>query len=171
MIKIHESAYIDKHAVLYGNIEIGKGSSVWPNAVLRAEKNPIKIGKNSNVQDNVVIHTDDRNGVEIGDNVSIGHGAILHSCTIKNNCIIGMGAIVMANVIIEENCIIGAGALVTEGKTISKNSLVIGIPAKVDRKLNEEEIKSIIKNARGYVNLSREYFFKKRREIESKEEK
>lgn len=151
------SAYIDKNAVIYGDVTIGEKSSIWPNAVLRGDENSILIGKETNIQDNVVIHTTEKSKVFIGNKVSVGHGAILHGCKIKNNCIIGMGAIIMDNAIIEENCIIGAGAVVTSGKKIPKGTLAIGIPAEVKRNLTKEEILSIGKNAKTYVKLAKKY--------------
>ncbi|MEM2918527.1 MAG: gamma carbonic anhydrase family protein [Candidatus Altiarchaeota archaeon] len=155
--KISKGAYIHSTAVIYGDVTIGENSSIWPNAVLRGDKNSILIGKETNIQDNVVIHTTERSKVIVGNKVSIGHGAILHGCIIKDNCIIGMGAIVMDNSVIEENCIIAAGAVVTSGKKIPKGSLAVGIPAKVVRELSKEEILDIEKNALSYVKLAKKY--------------
>ena len=144
-------------ARVIGNVEIGKDSSVWFNAVIRADLDEVKIGENSNVQDNAVIHTSEGFGVSIGDNVTIGHGAIVHGCTIKNNVMIGMGAIVLNGAVIEENCIIGAGTLVTQGKVIPAGSLAFGNPVKIVRQLTDDEIKSILDNAISYVNEANEY--------------
>lgn len=149
--------YVDRSAIIYGKVKIGKNSSVWPHAVLRGDVNSITIGKNSNVQDNATIHVNKEHAVRIGNNVSIGHNAIVHGCQIKDNCLIGMGAIIMNGAVIGENSLIAAGALVTEGKLIPKNSLVKGFPGKVFRKLNEEEKKTIIENAREYVTLAKKY--------------
>lgn len=157
MKTINESVFVADGAKIIGDVEIGEGSSVWFNAVIRADSDKVRIGENSNVQDNAVIHTSENFGVLIGDNVTIGHGAIIHGCTIKDNVIVGMGAIVLNGAIIEENCIIGAGALVTEGKVISSGSLAFGNPCKVVRALTEDEIFSITNNAKSYVNKANEY--------------
>ena len=157
MKSIDKSVFIADGAKVIGNVEIGKGSSVWFNAVIRADSDTVKIGESSNVQDNAVIHTSDGFGVQIGDNVTIGHGAIIHGCTVKNNVMIGMGAIVLNGAAIEENCIIGAGALVPQGKVIPAGSLAFGNPVKIVRQLTDDEIKSILDNAISYVNEANEY--------------
>ena len=154
---IDKTVFIADGARVLGDVEIGKNSSVWFNAVIRADSNSIKIGERSNVQDNAVIHTSRDFGVVIGDNVTIGHGAIVHGCTVKNNVMIGMGAIVLNGAIVEENCIIGAGALVTQGKVIPAGSLVFGNPAKVVRSLTDSEISSITDNAASYVEEAEHY--------------
>ena len=157
MKSIDKSVFVAEGARVIGNVEIGKDSSVWFNAVIRADLDEVKIGENSNVQDNAVIHTSECFGVSIGDNVTIGHGAIVHGCTIKNNVMIGMGAIVLNGAVIEENCIIGAGTLVTQGKVIPAGSLAFGNPVKIVRQLTDDEIKSILDNAISYVNEANEY--------------
>ena len=154
---IDKSVFIADGAKVIGNVEIGKGSSVWFNAVIRADSDTVKIGESSNVQDNAVIHTSEGFGVQIGDNVTIGHGAIIHGCTIKDNVMIGMGAIVLNGAAIEENCIIGAGALVPQGKVIPARSLAFGNPVKIVRQLTDKEIASIKDNANAYVNEAKEY--------------
>lgn len=150
MAKIAEWVYIAEGAKITGEVEIGKNSSVWYNAVIRGDSNPIVIGENTNVQDNAVLHVSHSHPMSIGDNVTIGHGAIVHGCTIGNNVLIGMGAIVLDGAVIEDNCIIGAGALVTQNKIIPKGSLAFGNPAKVLRPLTEEEKQSILENANQY---------------------
>lgn len=157
MKSIDKSVFIADGARVVGDVEIGKNSSVWFNAVIRADSDKVKIGENSNIQDNAVIHTSEGFGVEIGDNVTIGHGAIVHGCTIGNNVMIGMGAIVLNGAIIEENSIIGAGTLVTQGKVIPAGSLAFGNPVKIVRQLTNEEIKSIKDNAISYVNEAKNY--------------
>lgn len=157
MKNIDESVFIADGAKVIGDVEMGKDSSVWYNAVIRADSASVKIGESSNVQDNAVIHTSKGSGVQIGDNVTIGHGAIVHGCTVRNNVMIGMGAIVLDGAVIEENSIIGAGALVTQGKVIPAGSLAFGNPAKVVRQLTEQEIHSIGVNADSYVNKAKEY--------------
>ena len=157
MKSIDQNVFVADGAKIIGNVEIGENCSVWFNAVIRADSNEVKIGKNSNVQDNAVIHTSKDYGVSIGDNVTIGHGAIVHGCTVGNNVMIGMGAILLDGAIIEDNSIVGAGALVTQGKVIPAGSLAFGNPAKAIRQLSEEEIKSISDNAVYYVNKADEY--------------
>ena len=157
MKSIDESVFVADGAKIIGDVEIGKGSSVWFNAVIRADSNKVKIGENSNVQDNAVIHTSEGFGVQIGDNVTIGHGAIVHGCTVENNVMIGMGAIVLNGAVIGENSIIGAGTLVTQGKIIPAGSLAFGNPVKVVRELTDDEIKSITDNANSYVKEANEY--------------
>lgn len=154
---IDKTVFIADGARVLGDVEIGKNSSVWFNAVIRADSAKVKIGSRSNIQDNAVIHTSKDFGVRIGDNVTIGHGAIVHGCTVKNNVMIGMGAIVLNGAVIEENCIIGAGALVTQGKVIPAGSLVFGNPAKVVRSLTDSEISSITDNAASYVEEAEQY--------------
>lgn len=157
MRSIDKSVFIADGAKVIGDVGIGAGSSVWYNAVIRADSNSVRIGRCSNVQDNAVIHTSKDFGVSIGDNVTIGHGAIVHGCTLGDNVMIGMGAIVLDGAVIEDNCIIGAGALVTQGKTIPAGSLAFGNPAKVVRQLSENEINSILDNASSYVKKAKEY--------------
>ena len=157
MISIDKTVFIADGARVLGDVEIGKNSSVWFNAVIRADLSDIKIGEGSNIQDNAVIHTSKDFGVCIGDNVTVGHGAIVHGCTVKSNVMIGMGAIVLNGAVIEENCIIGAGALVTQGKVIPAGSLVFGNPAKIVRNLTDQEISSITDNAASYVEEAEHY--------------
>ncbi len=152
--KIHKTAVILDGAKIIGDVNISENSSVFYNAVLRADRMKIIMGKFSNVQDNCIIHAE-HNDVLIGDYVSIGHGAIIHGCKISDKCIIGMGAIIMEGAEIKENCIIGAGAIVTENKVIPENSLVYGIPTKVIRKLTDDEIEYIKQNALTYVELAK----------------
>ena len=154
---IDRSVFVADGAKIIGNVEMGKNSSIWFNAVIRADSAEVKIGANSNVQDNAVIHTSEGFDVSIGDNVTIGHGAIVHGCTIKSNVMIGMGAIILNGAVIEENSIIGAGTLVTQGKVIPAGSLAFGNPVKIVRRLTDKEIESIKDNANSYVNEAKEY--------------
>ena len=157
MKSIDKSVFIADGAKVIGNVEIGKNSNVWFNAVIRSDSADVKIGECSNIQDNAVIHTSKESGVQIGNNVTIGHGAIIHGCTIGDNVMIGMGAIVLDGVVIEENTIIGAGSLVTQNKTIPSGNLAFGNPAKVVRRLTEQEISFIESNAISYVNKAKNY--------------
>ncbi|MDK2948488.1 MAG: hypothetical protein PWQ63_1648 [Methanolobus sp.] len=130
---------------------------MWFGAVIRGDANPIRIGKRTNVQDNVVIHISDTSRVDIGDNVIIGHCAVVHGCKIGNNVLIGMNSTVLDGAEIGENCIIGANALVPPGKKIPAGSMVMGVPAKVVRHLSEKEIIGIKENAAVYVKMLHEY--------------
>ncbi|MBN2422414.1 gamma carbonic anhydrase family protein [Candidatus Woesearchaeota archaeon] len=155
--EIHESCYIADSAQIIGNVKIGSNSSVWPNAVLRGDMNSIGIGKNTNIQDNTTVHIGPKNSVKIGNNITIGHNCIIHGCIIEDNCLIGMGSVIMNGSVIEKNSIIGAGAVVTEGKNIPENSLVLGIPGKVIRKLTKKDIERINLNCKEYLELAEEY--------------
>ncbi|MBQ1290274.1 MAG: gamma carbonic anhydrase family protein [Lachnospiraceae bacterium] len=139
-----------------GDVEIGENASVWYNATLRGDS-PLRIGARTNIQDNAVLHAEPGHEVHVGEDVSIGHGAIVHGCRVGSNTLIGMGAIILNDAVIGSNCLIGAGALVTQGKVIPDGSLVIGSPAVVKRALNEEEIAAIRENAVEYLRLMKEY--------------
>jgi carbonic anhydrase/acetyltransferase-like protein (isoleucine patch superfamily) len=155
-MKIHDTAFIAPGAVVLGDVTVGEDVGIWYNATVRGDRGSIVIGKGSNVQDNAVVHMDDNFPVTIGENVTIGHGAIVHGCTIGDNCLVGMGAIIMNGAHIGANCIVGAGALVTQGTEVPDNSLILGNPAKIKRPVTEEEIAASIRNARLYVEEARE---------------
>lgn len=141
-------------AKVIGDVELRSNVSVWYNAVVRGDQAPISVDENSNIQDNCVVHVSKNYPVKIGKNVSIGHGAIIHGCTIEDNVLVGMGAIILNGAKISKNCLIGAGALITENKEFPEGSLIIGSPAKVLRQLSPEQIESIQENADEYVNLA-----------------
>lgn len=147
---IAEWVFLAEGSRIVGDVEIGENSSVWYNAVIRGDANKIVIGENTNIQDNAVLHVSEDAPLMIGDNVTVGHGAILHGCTIGNNVLIGMGAIVLDGAVIEDNCMIGAGTLVTQNKVIPKGTLAYGNPVKVIRSLTEEEKDSILRSANNY---------------------
>ncbi|HII93203.1 MAG TPA: gamma carbonic anhydrase family protein [Methanosarcina sp.] len=155
--KISMTVFVAESADIIGDVEIGDSSSIWFNATLRGDQNKIKIGNRTSIQDNVVIHVDSTNEVQIGDNVTIGHGAVLHGCRIENNVIIGMNSTVLNGAEIGKNSIVGANALVPEGKKFPERSLIIGVPGKVKRELEEVEIEAILRNAEEYVELTKEY--------------
>ncbi|MDG6242916.1 MAG: gamma carbonic anhydrase family protein [Methanolobus sp.] len=154
---VSSTAFIASSANVIGNVTIKEHSSVWFNAVIRGDSSSICIGKRTSIQDNVVIHADEPHNVEIGDDVTVGHAAVLHGCRIADNVLIGMNATVLDGVEIGQNCIIGANALVPPGKKIPAGSLVVGVPAKVQRELTDEDIAHIRENAAEYVRLAGEY--------------
>ncbi len=149
------AAYISPSASLSGDIALAEDTSVWHHATLRADDGPIRIGRGSNVQDNAVLHMDPGGEVELGEYVTVGHGAIVHGCIVGDNTLIGMGAILMNHARIGRNCIIGAGALVTQGMEIPDNSLVVGSPGRVKRTVTEEEIRASRHNAEHYMEKAR----------------
>lgn len=156
--RIAEDVFIAPHATVAGDVELGPGCSVWFGTVIRGDVFPIRIGARTNVQDNSVIHvTTDRHATIIGEDVTIGHRAILHGCTVESRCLIGMGAIVMDRALIGEGSIVAAGALVTEGTIVPPGSLVLGSPARVKRPLSEEERNQLLYSASHYVEVARNY--------------
>lgn len=140
-----------------GAVTMGKGCSVWYNAVIRGDEEPITVGEDTNVQDNAVLHTSDGTPLVVGSGVTIGHSAILHSCTVGDNTLIGMGAIVLDGAVVGRDCIVGAGALVTGGTVIPDGSMAFGSPAKVIRPLRPEEIEHNRLNALAYVRRKELY--------------
>lgn len=150
--QIHKSAFIAPNATVIGDVEIAENASVWFGSVLRGDIAPIKIGRNSNVQDLSVLHESTDMPLIIGDNVTVGHKVTLHSCTIKDNALIGMDSTVLDGAVIGENAFIGAGSLVTPGTEIPADSMAFGRPARVVRKLTEADKKEMIRINNTYVN-------------------
>ena len=148
---IDPSVFVAKGAVVIGDVIIAKDCSIWYNATIRSTEAPITIGEGSNVQDNAVIHVSPNFPTTIGSYVTIGHGAIVHGCTIDDNALIGMGAIILNGAKIGKNCIIAAGALIPQNKIIPDNSLVMGSPEKIVRQVTEEEIRKNTQNAKEYI--------------------
>jgi carbonic anhydrase/acetyltransferase-like protein (isoleucine patch superfamily) len=143
--------WIAPSADLIGRVRLRNDASVWFGAVLRGDNEWIEVGQGSNVQDNCVLHTDLGAPLTIGQNCTIGHKAILHGCTISDNTLIGMGAIVLNHAMIGRNCLIGAGAIITERKEIPDNSLVVGAPGKVIRQIDADAASGLLRAAEGYV--------------------
>tara|TARA_B100001741_G_scaffold297447_1_gene282178 strand:+ start:108 stop:614 length:507 start_codon:yes stop_codon:yes gene_type:complete len=153
--KINPNAYVNESAYVVGEVEIDEFSSVWPGAVIRADSGKISIGKRSNIQDNSAVHSD--NGSIIGDDVTIGHGVVIHSKKIGNGTLIGNGAVLNDEVTIGSNCIVAAGSVVIEGTDIPDNSIVRGIPGKAIGRILDKH-KELIKRAGGfYVERSKIY--------------
>ena len=154
--KMAKGVFVSDYATVIGEVSAGAGSSIWPGAVLRGDMHFIKLGKNVSVQDNSVMHgTLGKYSTTVGDNVSVGHNAIVHGCRIGSNCIIGMGSIVLEGATVGDWCIIGAGAVVPEGATIPSNSIALGIPAKVVRKVTAEHKARITRNWQAYTRWSK----------------
>lgn len=148
-----ENVFVAEGARLVGDVTIGKDSSIFYNAVLRADLAPIQVGERTNIQDNVTFHVSEGKGIVVGNNVTVGHNAVLHACTVDDNALIGMGAIVMDGAHIKKNCIVGAGALVTQDKEFPENSLIVGAPAHIARELMMEEIKSVADGVNRYLEV------------------
>lgn len=155
--KIHDTAFVAASADVIGRVTLHEQSSVWYQTTLRGDINEIVIGPRSNIQDNTVIHLADDYGCHVGELVTVGHSAILHACTVKDEVLVGMGAIVLDGAVIGERSIIGAGALVTGGTVIPPGSLVLGSPAKVVRTLSLDEQAKVKTWAEKYVCVSREF--------------
>lgn len=154
---IADDVFIASGVKIIGDVRIGEGSSIWFNSVLRGDINFIQIGKYSNIQDLCTLHLTKKSPLIIGDYVTVGHNAVLHACTIKNNVLIGMNAIVLDDSIVEENVLVAAGSVVTPNTVIPSGKLVAGIPAKVIRDLSEDEIAFIHQSALNYYQYALEY--------------
>lgn len=162
--KLAAGVYVDESAVLVGDIEVGEDSSVWPLVAARGDVNYIKIGKCTNIQDGSVLHltrssasNPDGYPLIIGDDVTVGHKVMLHGCQLGNRILVGMGAIVMDNVVVEDDVIIGGGALVPPNKRLESGYLYVGSPVKQARPLNEQEIAFLKTSAQNYVELKDDY--------------
>jgi carbonic anhydrase/acetyltransferase-like protein (isoleucine patch superfamily) len=157
---IDASCFIADSAEIIGKVHIAEESSVWYNCVLRGDENAIRIGKYSNIQDGTVIHISEEYETIIGNYVTVGHKAIVHACKVGNNVLVGMGSIILNGAVIEDNVLIGAGSIVTPGKKIPSGTLVLGSPAKVVRKLTEEEIDGLKQSAIDYVSFAKRHNIK-----------
>ena len=156
--RVPSSVFVDDSAQVIGDVEIGEESSVWMCVVIRGDVNWIKIGRRSNVQDGTVVHVMTKtHPTTIGDNVTIGHGAIVHGCTIEDQCLIGMGAILLNGATVGTGSIVAAGTLLVEGAKIPPRSLVMGSPGKVKRTLSDEEVADIQAYADRYVGYRLDY--------------
>ncbi len=155
--EIHESVFVAPTATVVGNVRIGAGSSVFFGAVLRSELDEIVIGEGTNIQDNCVLHIERGIPTHVGNGCTIGHSAIVHSCTVGDNTLVGMGAIILNGAVVGKNCIIGAGALIPQNAVIPDGSLVVGMPGKVRRAVTEAEIAANRASAVMYREESAEY--------------
>ncbi len=156
--KLHTSVFVADGAMIIGDVEIGEHSGIWFNAVIRGDVNFIHIGSRTNVQDNSVLHVTSKTApLSIGSDITIGHNAVLHGCTIDDCCLIGMGAIVLDRARIHRNSMVAAGAIVLEGFDVPEGMLVAGVPAKVKRALTEDEKQFIRQSAANYVGYVQAY--------------
>lgn len=157
MPKIGENVFIAPTAVIIGDVEIGTGASIWFGAVLRGDVGPIKVGADTNIQDNCTIHGDYGVATTIGAQVTIAHNVVVHGCTIEDNCLIGNGALVLSAAVVRRGSMVGAGAVVREGQEVGPEHLVAGVPAKLRRSLTEED-KALFRRATDmYKSLSGQY--------------
>ncbi|MFS0714962.1 gamma carbonic anhydrase family protein [Microbacterium sp. 2P01SA-2] len=155
--RLHPTVFVAHGARLVGDVVIGELSSVWYNAVIRADRSGIVIGDRSNVQDGVVIHVDATSPARIGDDVSIGHNAVVHGCTVEDGCLIGMNSTILSGAVIGAGSLVAGGAVVLEGTVVPPGSLVAGVPAKVRRALTADERDGLRRNAATYLELAAEH--------------
>ena len=156
--KVAPSAYIDPSAQVIGDVVVGDKASVWPNAVVRGDVNYIRIGDETNVQDNSVLHVDSGDfPLLVGNRVTVGHAVVLHGCTVEDECLIGIGAVILNGARIGAGSVVAAGALIPEGMEVPPGSLVMGVPCKVRRPVTGEEQERFRENCRHYVELRRQY--------------
>jgi gamma-carbonic anhydrase len=156
--QIHETVFLADGSRIIGDVQIGSESSVWFNAVIRGDVCPIRIGERTNVQDNVTLHvTHDTGPLTIGNSVTIGHGAVVHACTVQDSALIGMGAILLDHCVIESWAVVAAGSLVTQGFRVPSGMLVAGVPAKVIRPINDKERASILESPENYIRYAAYY--------------
>ena len=154
---VAESAYVDEAATVTADVTLGENVSVWPGASIRGDEAAIEVQEGSNIQDNAVLHTDPGKPCRVGRNVTVGHGAILHGCTVGEASLIGMGAVILNGSVIGRESLVGAGTLITENKTFPDGVLIIGRPGRVVRELTPEEKEKIRENARHYIEQKNRY--------------
>ena len=152
---VDKPSFIADNAVITGDVTIKEDANIWYGAVLRGDIDPIVVGKGSNIQDGCILHTSEGTPCLVGDNVTVGHGVILHGCVIEDNCLIGMGATVLDGAVIGKESIVGACALVTKGKKFPPRSMIIGSPAKAVRTLTDEEVAGLHSHPVHYVEVAR----------------
>lgn len=155
--EIHDSVYIAPNACVIGRATIGAESSIWFNTVVRADIQSIEIGSQTNIQDSCVMHVTYENAVKIGDRVTVGHGVILHGCTVESDCLIGMGAVLLDGCIIKSGSLVAAGSVVSPGTVVPPGSLVMGVPGQVVRQLKEQEKERFKRNWQNYIEYARTY--------------
>ncbi len=152
-----ETAFVAPNATLVGDVTVGAGAGIFYGAVVRGDRSPLRIGANSNLQDNVTVHSDPEHPTTIGERVSVGHGAVVHGCTLEDDVLVGMNATVLNGAVVGSGSLVAAGAVVLEGTVVAPGSLVAGVPGKVRRELTDEERRAVSRNAQNYIVLSREH--------------
>lgn len=155
--EVHETAWVAENASLIGKVRVRADASVWFGAVLRGDIDEIELGPGSNLQDNVVVHTEQGSPAIVGSGVSVGHGAVVHGCTIEDGCLIGMNATVLTGAVVGRDSLVAAGSVVLEGAVIPPRSLVAGVPGKVRRELTDEEVDALHGNSSRYVTRAAVY--------------
>mgnify|MGYP001729697370 CR=1 FL=1 len=149
------AVFVAANATVLGDVTLGRGVNIWYGAVLRADEGALVLGENSNVQDNAVLHCDPGGQVVLGKNVTVGHSALVHGCTVGDNSLIGMHATILNHAVVGKNCIIGAGALVPEGMVIPDGSVAVGVPAKIIKQVTPAQAEASVRNAAHYVEHGR----------------
>ena len=155
--KIGKDVFIAPGAVVLGDVEIGDGSSIWYGAVVRGDESKIRIGRNTNIQDNCTLHSDPPSPLTIGDNVTVGHNAVVHGCTIEDDCLIGIASIILNDAQVKRGSIVASGSVVKQRQVVGPSHLVAGIPAEVKKKLTQEDMEDNRDNARTYCELARKH--------------
>ena len=155
--ELAEGAWVAENAQVMGNVRLAADASVWFGSVVRGDTDTISIGEGSNIQDGSVLHADQGKPLTVGKHVTVGHQVMLHGCTVGDESLIGIGAVVLNGAVIGKNCLVGARALVTEGKTFPDGSMILGSPAKVVRQLSPEEIEGLRRSAKHYVDNAKRF--------------
>ncbi|MDO4919324.1 gamma carbonic anhydrase family protein [Kocuria sp.] len=154
---IAETAFVAPNATVVGDVSVGPGAGIFYGAVLRGDRSPLRVGADSNLQDNVTVHSDPEHPVAIGERVSVGHGAVVHGCVLEDDVLVGMNATVLNGAVVGSGSLVAAGAVVLEGTVVPPGSLVAGVPGTVRRELSVEERHAVSRNAQNYIELSREH--------------
>jgi carbonic anhydrase/acetyltransferase-like protein (isoleucine patch superfamily) len=157
---VHSSVFVAPNASVIGSVVLSENVSVWFGATLRGDNDTITLGRNSNVQEGAVMHTDPGLALTVGENVTIGHQAMVHGCTIGDGALIGIQAVILNGAVIGKSCLVGAGAIVTEGKVFPDRSLILGAPAKVVRELSDDDVASLLQGAASYVERRAQFLTK-----------
>jgi len=164
--RVHPHTWVDPAALVIGNVELAEGVSIWPFTVVRGDEGQfIRIGRNTNVQDHTVVHVTPEQPCIIGENVTIGHRAVVHACTVGNNVRIGIGALVLSGAVIEDNAQVGAGAVVPPNKVVAAGTLVMGVPARLVRTMNEADLDDMRRNVVEYLELWQHHYRDGRSEV------
>ena len=155
--KIGKNVFIAPTAAVIGDVEIGDNASIWYGAVLRGDMAPVRVGMNSNIQDNCTVHTDAGKPAIIGDNVTVGHNAVVHGCTVESNCLIGINAVVLNDAHVKTGSVVASGSVVREGQSVGPYHLMTGIPASVKKELTEKDAEAFGVPVKNYLELAKEH--------------